>query len=420
MDLQFVPAEPLREGHLGERLAGAAPYAFQRAERRTEIDPGGRPRPVVGAHVPRRQRGLQGLQVSPSAGLRRPRVRRDPALEMQGPLTLGPLAEDLDAARRPRLGRVERDLQFPARLVRSAIGLGLREDQRVVQLHVLEGDGSAALGQRRRHRHRPGERPRRDQPFEHPVVVQPGRLGGEHFRLEGDLAARGLVPDPQQGVARGLAPALRRLEPVPLALERIAGHGEAPPLLAREETLETHLEAGFVGLRDSLEEVCVTCGRFVAGRRPLAGDHRRRLGGRRRRPRGHHHGGEHRARADLHHQVHAESGERAHALRERHRLAGVASPVGAVQRIAGADGLARQVAHERDAGTRDLRVVEDGRELRERRLHERAVERARRVEPPDPDPVFLEPFRNAFDPGLRAAHHLVGAVVRRDVHRQPG
>ena len=39
MDLQLVPAERLREGHLGDRLAGAGPNPFQRAERRPRSIP---------------------------------------------------------------------------------------------------------------------------------------------------------------------------------------------------------------------------------------------------------------------------------------------------------------------------------------------------------------------------------------------
>ena len=125
-------------------------------------------------------------------------------------------------------------------------------------------------------------------------------------------------------------------------------------------------------------------------------------------------------RTDLHHQVHAEFRQRPYAGRKRHRLPCMTPPVGPVQSLAGVHHPAGQVADHRQGGGLDGHAVQKRFQRVQRRLHQGAVERLGRVEPPDPDPLRLEALRDGFDASHRSADHLVGPVVRGDVDADSG
>ena len=223
---------------------------------------------------------------------------------MDRPSSLASLAEDLHAARRPRLEGIEHDLHLAAISV-CLVLVVLLEDQRVVQLHILYDRRSASLEAYGRDRHGAVECAGRHDAVEHPVIVKPLRIRGEDFRLKRRLAASGFVPDSQQGVIGAPAPVPWRLKPMAPALEWIGRQRDPSPRLPREQPCEMNREPHPVSFRDRLHEIVVTC-RRVTERRIQARQHhgRRRLW--RFRPRRNGHRSQHRARADLHHQVHAE------------------------------------------------------------------------------------------------------------------
>ena len=222
MDVELARPQGFGKAHLTQRLARTRPDPAQRAERRPEINAGPRLGAVVGRHVNRRQAGLQFIEIDSLAGFRQRTARRHAPFHVQRPVLVAALAEDLEITRRRPLGIVEHHLHSPPLVVRPVRGGRLGKDQGVLQLHVFHDHRAAALGKRRRGRHRAVERAWRHQPPEDSVVVQPRRIGRKHFRLERDLAASGFVPDAEQGMTGVLAPSLRRLDPVALALERIS------------------------------------------------------------------------------------------------------------------------------------------------------------------------------------------------------
>ena len=424
MDVEPVRPHRLREGHLAQRFTRPRPDPLQGAERRTEVDPDAGLGAVEGRHVHRREIGLQAFKVHPWRRLGRAgaRGRGNPRLRVDGPFLIrfSP-AEDLDASSRSVAGSVEQHLDLPSGTFRAFFALVpgalLGEDERVVELHVLQRERRAGpLGGRGRYRHRSVERARRHQAAEHPVVVEPRGIGREHLGLERDLAARGFVSVAEQRVPRGRAAPLRRLHPVALALEGVAGQRDSPARLSGEESLEPDRESRLVRLRDRGDECALRlCRRNVGVRLPEARDGRGRSAPLRRlRPCEHRHRTQHRVRSDLHHRVHLQLREGLDARAERDRLAGLAAPVRRVEHRVGLHRPAGQVAHHGDRRWSELEPGERGFQVVEGRLHHGAVVGGALPQPPDPDLFRLEALGDRLDRRYRAAHHLVCAVVRGD------
>ena len=229
MDIQPVLGQSFRQRHLAQRLTRAGPDPPKRAKGRTQIDSSARPVAIIARYVHRRQAGLETIQIDPLTHFQVGGSRRQTTFHVDRPLPFAPLAEDLDTARRRRLGSIQHNLDLPPLVTRLVFVLF--EDQRVVKLHVFHDHGPTLFEERRRTRHGPIECAGCHDPTEHPVVDHPRRISGKHFRLEGDLAAGGFVPGTQQRVAGASAPPSRQLDPVSLALERIAGQRDPSPRL---------------------------------------------------------------------------------------------------------------------------------------------------------------------------------------------
>ena len=214
MHVEPVSGHGFRQRHLGHRLPRTGPCPPQRAERRAEIDPRARAVAVVVRHLYGREVRPQALEIDAAAVFRVRNADRQTALHVDRPDAPAPPAEDLDAARLRRVGRIEHDLQGPPRRIRLV--LVLIENERVVQLHLLHDYRLTLLllEEGRRDRHGPVKRARRHDAAEHAVVVHPRRIRGEHVRLEGDVAAGRLVAGAQQRVAGAPATAFRGGEPV--------------------------------------------------------------------------------------------------------------------------------------------------------------------------------------------------------------
>ena len=419
MDVQLVPTQGFRKDHLAQRLARTGPDVPQRAEERTHVDSRIGLGAVIGRHVGWRQAGLQPFQVDPSTGFRQRAARGHAALHVSGPLRLGVLAEYLEATRRFLLRGVEHDLHRAARVARRVVGLLLRKDQRVVQLHVLHDDRATPLGQRRRGRHSAVERARRHQPAEDLVVVQPSRIGRVDFRLIRGLAASGLVPDTEQRVLVALASPPRQLDPVPLALKRITRQRYSAAGLPCEETFEGDIQPGRVGFRHRIDEAAFRLRRGrVPGRSPQGCEHNRvfvRHPARRRsRPSQGRHRAQHGVRANLHNEINPQCRQRLDAASECHRLTGMPTPVRRIQRLTGRHRPARDIAHQVERWRHDLHTCQRGFHAIECRLDQGAVEGLAGVQPPHANLFRLEAVHDGFNGGHRAADDLMRPVVRCD------
>ena len=417
MDCQPVAAELIRERHLGHRLAGPGPDPPQGAERRTELDPDIRLGAVEGRYVHRRHARPERFQVHLRRGVRC--QGRGPGgdlrFRMQCPaLVVLPPAEDLHAAGR-LLGCVEKHLHpVRGRGAGPIRRVPFREQQRVVQLHLLDDGRSAALGLGRRRGHGTVERARRQQPAEHPVVGQPRRVVRQQLGVERHLTACRLVPRAQQRVPGARAAAARRGDPVAFALERIPRQRDAAALLSREQPFEPNREPCLVGAGDRRRERALHLfGRRVARGTPQAGQHGRRWC----RPRQSRHRPQYRVRADLHERFHAELGQGLHRPAELHLFARVAAPVGGVRHRARLQQTAAQVAHQGDRRGRERDPLQRSFQVRQRRLHQRAVVGGAVAQQSHPHLLRLEPLQDRRDIRSRTAERLVRAVVHG--HAQP-
>ena len=423
MHVERAALQARRQRDLGDGLARPRPERLDRAEGGAEVDPDRGLGAVVAREIHRRESGLQALDVERGRGRRRAgRAVRDAALRVQRPsvLALAP-AEDADATRRAVLVAVEQHLHPPARVGGAVLGVFVREDQRALHLEVVDDHRLAALGEGGRRGHGAIERARRDQPAEDPMIGEPRRIGGEDFGVERDLAAGGLVPAAEQRVVACLPTPLRRLDPVPLALERITRQRDAAARLAREEPREFEREPGFVGARDGVREAAAGARRrrLLVLRWPNEArqDHRRRPG--RLGPRHGRHRPEHGVGADLDDRIDTQLRQRLDAGTEGHGLARLTPPVRRIRRLSLLQRPPGQVADEggRRRLERDRR--DRGFQIAQRRLDHGAVVGRALPEPRDAHLVGLEAGEQRLDTRLGAAHHLVGAIVRGDADVRP-
>ena len=415
--------EPGRERDLGDGLALPRPERVDRAEGWAEIDPDRGLGAVVGGEVHRRERGLHSLDVERGGSLRGAgRACRDPPFRVQGPavFAIAP-AEDADAPRRAVVILVQQQLHAPAPVGGAVFGILVGKDQRALHPKVFDADCAAPLGAAGRRRHCAVERARRDQPAEDAMVGEPRRIGGEDLGVEGDLPARGFVARAQQGVAGVGAPPPGRLDPVALALERVAGERDPAALLAGEEPVEAERKMRLVGAGDRLHEAAAGTRRRLrlVLRRPLQAAENCRGGSRRLRPGHGRHRTQHRMGADLDDGIHAEFRQRLDAGPEGHRLARLAPPVRRIGCLARFQRPAGQVADEGERGRREGDRRDRGLQIAERGLDHGAVVGRAPAQPCDADILRLEAREQRLHIRLGAAHHLVGAVVRRDAEARP-
>ena len=96
------------------------------------------------------------------------------------------------------------------------------------------------------------------------------------------------------------------------------------------------------------------------------------------------------------------------------------APVDPVQPLARLHHPTGEVADNGQGGRVDGYVVQEGFQRVQSRLHQRTVERLGRVEPPDPDALRFQAFRDGVDARHRPADHLVRSVVGRNVDADSG
>ena len=221
-------------------------------------------------------------------------------------------------------------------------------------------------------------------------------------------------------MAGGGPSALRALDPVAFALERIAGQRDPAPRLAFVQSLEPDRQPRFPGRRNRGDE-----GGFRLGLRDLRpGTQETRDRGRRAAFRrcGPGHGGylaEHRVRTDLHHGVDAQFGQGLDAGAKRDLLACLPLPVGGVQGFVRFHDSPGQVADERDGRRRERRSSERRFQVIQRRFDHGAVVGGTLPESHRTDAVRLEAPFERLERFQRTAHHLVRPVVGRDAHADP-
>ena len=116
-------------------------------------------------------------------------------------------------------------------------------------------------------------------------------------------------------------------------------------------------------------------------------------------------------RAYLDHQVDFEVGQRLDSGGKRHRLAGVASPVGSVKSPAGFQRPTGQVADVGQVGGADTHVVQGGLQGVKSGFYQNTVEGSGGVKPSGPDSRRFEVSDETIDRSNRAAYHLVSPVV---------
>ena len=268
MHLRGATVRRLREHDLAGSLAVTGPQCPRGAEPWTQVHALVRLGAVEGRDVLRAEAGGEGLDVDPGA-LGRSRVDPHTALGMKRPALLARTpAEDFEVALRGASGVLQEELEVPDGLHRIVLLLGVWENQRAAELQVLDDDRPAAFGPDGGGRHSAEECARHQHAAEHPVVVQPRRIRDGDLAGEQRLAARGLVPGAQQGVAAGGPAPARAGHPVAAVLEGLAGQGDAPPGLAGEQAFERHRCSGLVEAGDSLDEAaaCRSISRLPAGR----------------------------------------------------------------------------------------------------------------------------------------------------------
>ena len=334
---------------------------------------------------------------------------------MQGPFrgAVTP-AEDAHPTRRSILGGVEQHLHLAAAVAGPVLGVIVLEDQRTLQLHVLQSLRSLALGQARGYRHGAVERAGRDKAVEHAVVGQPFRVRGEDLRLEGDLAAGGFVAGAQQRmIGAGRTPP-GGLDPVSLPLERIARERDAPAGFSGEKPREGDRKPQFVRPRHGGDErVRGLAFRYVAARPQQARNRDRRAGWAFLfRPGQAHHGPQHRVRTDLDHHVHTAVGEGLDRLPEGHRLTRLTPPVVAVEHVARGNHAAGQRADEVDRGRGDVEALHGGFQVVQRGLDQGTVVCGTPAQPPYAHIFPLEALEQGLHLVRRPAHGLVRPVVR--------
>jgi len=191
--------------------------------------------------------------------------------------------------------------------------------------------------------------------------------------------------------------------------------------LPRKESFKTNREPRLIRFRDGLREIGAIRGRLgFTRRRAQTRQHHGRRCLCRVRPGRASHRGQDRSRPYFQHQVHPQFRQCPDTAGECHFLAGMLPPVGSVQRLARLHHLAGQVADHGEGGWLDRHIIQGSFQHVQSWLHQGAVERAGRVQPSYPDSFRFETLRDGFNFRNRAAHHLVGAVVRRDAHPSTG
>ena len=224
----------VRQRDLADRLAVSGPQGLKGAKHGPEADIRVRPGAIKRRHVLRGQAGFQAVngQLFPAAAY--PGCGGHPGLRVQGPGVFRfAFAENLDPAAAAVVGSAQYRLNPPPGFVAR---LFLGEYHRAVQLQIRYVNRSGALAERHGRGHDAVHGSRHDDTSENPVVVQPGGVGGEYLGFEQHLAARRLVAGTQQRVA-GTGPlAPRCLNPVALALKRIARQPDAATLFAGKQT----------------------------------------------------------------------------------------------------------------------------------------------------------------------------------------
>jgi hypothetical protein len=149
-------------------------------------------------------------------------------------------------------------------------------------------------------------------------------------------------------------------EPVLAPFERVRGQVELPRVRLTEGG-EVGYVAEDVGIGEGFGDLPVVGGVATQGRnRPRCG---RRVG-----PGPKRCGGEHRLWADLEQYLAVELGEGVHALGELHRLAGVPTPVAAIELHAAAQRVAGAVVDQNPLGRREVELLRIRLELVEDRV----------------------------------------------------
>ena len=306
-------------------------------------------------------------------------------------------------------------------LCRVILRLPVEQDQRTPQLKVLDDHRPVAAGPDGRRRHGSEERAGCQHAAEHPVVVQPCRFGRRDLRREEGLTPRGVVAGTQERVATGGPATALAGHPVASVLEGVAGQRDSTSRLTSEQTLEGHRCARLVDPCSGLEEAapCIPPVGPPAGR-SLEARHRERLGGRPIRPAHEDHGPQHGVRADLHHHLHAELGQRLDRIPERNRRPRLPAPVRPVERHVRIDQPARHAAHQPARRRRDAKRGDDLLQVVEGGLDEGAVVGGTGRQHRRPEPFGLEARGDGADRIGRTADDLLGAVVGGNAEPRPG
>ena len=415
MHLRATPVHRGRKRDLAGGLAVTGPQRPHGAKPWTQVDTLVRLGAVEGGDVLRRETGGQSLRVDPGA-FGRSRVGPHPAVGMERPAFLARCpAEDLEVMSRGASGVLQEELEVPRRLRRGVLPIPVGENKRAAQLQVLNDNRLVTFGPASRGRHGGEERARRQHAAEHPVVVQPRRIRDRDLAGEQRLAARRLVPGPQQGVVAGGAAAARAGHPVAAMLEGVAGQGNATTGLTGEQAFEGHRCPGLVEACDGLDEAAANSGvsRLPAGG-SLEARQRERLGGRTLRPAHLHHRAQHGVRADLHHHLDALIGQGLDRAPEGHRRPRLPAPVGTVERRAR---IVQAARHAADQPARGHRCGEGGRgrlDVVQCWRHQGAVVGGTRRQHGGPEPVVPEAVHEGADRGGGTADDLLGAVVGGD------
>ena len=185
---QAVTARRFGQGDLSQGLAGAGPYPAQGAKGRPQVNAGGSLGAVIGGHVRRCKPGLQAIQVHALFRFRQRGVRDHPAFNVHCPAAFLTTAENLNQSLRTFVGIFQERLKLSTPGRHGFSRFLLREDQRTMQLDVVQYHRAVAFEQRCGGRHGPIESSGGDQSAKDPVVLQPVRVGRKNLILEDKLS----------------------------------------------------------------------------------------------------------------------------------------------------------------------------------------------------------------------------------------
>ena len=296
------------------------------------------------------------------------------------------------------------------------VGVSVGKNHGAVELQVVHLGGSVVAGLDGRGGHGAVHCAGQNHAAQHEVVGQPGGIGDKQFRLKSDFAAWGLAHFAEQGMAGDGAMAAGGVNPVSLPLEGVAGQFNFAPFLVGEEAGEGNGQAGLIGAGHGVHKRGLVWQRGGIALR--AGDGSEGVGSRagllrvggagpdQRNQRAEDYVG-----ADFNYDVNAKLGQGADSLAELHRLAGVSSPILAVQHCVGFNHAAGNVADQGDGRRGRLDVAKGLFQVVHHGFNQGAVESLRHVEQIDPNLLGLEAAGDGLDGGRGAADDLLEAVV---------